>query len=123
MGWVIKESIRRKTERLAPWADLHFLREELIEACIQRIENGRLSGGYRSCIEEFASGEIPTLPGSSDFLIIINGVILRHVTSQKIDPYFDLKYTEALGMLRRYFLDFGFNDWYRTDRLSVVFLE
>lgn len=111
MGWVFRKDAMRTLERVAPWADLSLLREAIINRCRELVDVGGLLEDDEESLEKFVSGEKPTLPANYTFKNMINRITHKH--AQGIGH--DTQYAAACSWLRRYFLELGYEDWYRAE--------
>jgi len=89
--------------RLAPWADLEALREDLAQGLLEELaENPEdYSTIAKNRILSFAAGERPIVSNCAKFRVILNNAIYhRYNTHQRRDPL----YAQAREELQNYFL-------------------
>ena len=71
MAWVYSHVHQRTLLRVAPYANLDRVKEELVATCTDRLDNGYIHTGYieryREHIQQFVDGKLPTLPDAGVF--------------------------------------------------------
>jgi hypothetical protein len=86
--------------RLAPWADLDEIREDLIEQCKSIAQEYPSYDKHIKDIERFDNGEVPTLPDRMRFHYALSSIV-RMLYGNLHDN--DAMWTDAKSELIRYF--------------------